>query len=233
MPGGGQRAGLGFAVADDAGDDQFGIVERGPEGMADRISQLAPFVDRPRRLRRNVAGNPSRKGELLEQFFQTGLILADVGIDLAVRPFEVDVADHRRCAVAGAGDVDHVEVMLLDDPVQMRVNEVLSGGRPPVPEQQLFDVLELQRLAKQRIFAEINLADRKVIGGAPVGVRSCEAVRRRADRFCPEIPRGLSSGTVPRGLVWCLGGSSSLWVAALAGSFVRICSCEISDDLNS
>ena len=51
MPGGGQRAGLGFAVADDAGDDQVGIVEGGPEGMADRISQLAPLMNRPRRLR--------------------------------------------------------------------------------------------------------------------------------------------------------------------------------------
>ena len=65
MPGGGQRAGLGFAVADDAGDDQVRIVERGPEGMADRITQLAALMNRPRRLRRNVAGNPSGEGELL------------------------------------------------------------------------------------------------------------------------------------------------------------------------
>ena len=113
MPCGGQWAGLGFAVADDAGDDQVRIVERGPEGMADRIPQLAPFMNRPRRLRRNVTGNPSGEGKLLEQLFEPGLILADIGIDLAVRAFEVDVAHHRRGAVAGTGDVDHVEVMLL------------------------------------------------------------------------------------------------------------------------
>ena len=47
LPGGRQRTRFRFAVADDAGDDQIGIVERGPEGMAERISQLAAFVNRP------------------------------------------------------------------------------------------------------------------------------------------------------------------------------------------
>ena len=177
MPCGGQRAGLGFAVADDAGDDQVRIVERGPEGMADRISQLAPLMNRPRRLRRNVAGNPSGEGKLLEQLLEPGLILADVGIDLAVRAFEVNVAHDRRGAVAGTGDVDHVEVMLFDDPVQMRVDEVLSGRRAPVPQQQLFHVLQLQWLPKQRVFAEIDLADGQVIGGPPVGIDLAELFR--------------------------------------------------------
>ena len=177
MPCGGQRAGLGFAVADDAGDDQVRIVERGPEGMADRIAQLAAFMNRPRRLRRNVAGDPSGEGELLEQLLQPGLILADVRIDLAVRAFEVDVAHHRRGAVAGTGDVDHVEVMLLDDPVQMRVDEVLARSRAPVSQQQLFHMLQLQRLPKQRVVAEIDLADGQVIRGPPVGIDLAELFR--------------------------------------------------------
>ena len=33
MPAGRERAGLGLAVADDAGDDQIGVVERGAEGV--------------------------------------------------------------------------------------------------------------------------------------------------------------------------------------------------------
>jgi hypothetical protein len=58
-----------FTIADDAGDDQIGIVERRPEGMAERVPQLATFVNRPRRRRRNMAGNPAGKRELLEQLF--------------------------------------------------------------------------------------------------------------------------------------------------------------------
>ena len=48
MPRGGQRAGLRLAVADDAGDDQIGVVERGAEGVAERVAELAAFVDRAR-----------------------------------------------------------------------------------------------------------------------------------------------------------------------------------------
>jgi hypothetical protein len=47
LPRGRQRPGFRFAVADDAGDDQIGVVERRPEGVAERIAQLAAFVDRP------------------------------------------------------------------------------------------------------------------------------------------------------------------------------------------
>ena len=45
------------------------------------------------------------------------------------------------------GDVDHVEIVLLDEPVQMRVDEVQSGRGSPVPEQPRLDVLLCQRLA--------------------------------------------------------------------------------------
>ena len=57
VPGGGERAGFGFAVADDAGDDQIGIVEYGAEGVADGISEFAAFVDRAGTFGGDVAGN--------------------------------------------------------------------------------------------------------------------------------------------------------------------------------
>ena len=47
LPSGRQWPGFRFAVADDAGDDQLGIVERRPEGVAQRIPQFAAFVNRP------------------------------------------------------------------------------------------------------------------------------------------------------------------------------------------
>src|ERR1017187_11026185 len=103
--------------------------------MAERISQLAALVDRAGRLGRGVAGNSSGKRELKKELPQSGLILADVGIDFAVCPFKVSVAYHRRAAVAGAGDVNHVEVVFLNDPIQMHVNEVLPGSRAPMSQQ--------------------------------------------------------------------------------------------------
>jgi hypothetical protein len=61
MPRRGQRSGFRFAIADDAGDDQVGSVKHRPERMAERIAQLAAFVDRARALRRGVAGNAPGK----------------------------------------------------------------------------------------------------------------------------------------------------------------------------
>ena len=61
LPCGRQRARFRFTVTDNAGDDQTGIIKRGSEGMAERVSQLATFVNRSRRGRRHVAGNPARE----------------------------------------------------------------------------------------------------------------------------------------------------------------------------
>ena len=46
---------------------RVGIVERGAEGVAQRIAELPAFVDRSRRLGRNVTRYAARKGELPEK----------------------------------------------------------------------------------------------------------------------------------------------------------------------
>src|SRR5665811_844606 len=71
-----------------------------PESVAERIAQFATLVDRARALRRCVAGNSSWKRKLNEEFPKPGLILADVGIDLAVSALEVSVANHGWPAVS-------------------------------------------------------------------------------------------------------------------------------------
>src|SRR6266581_2070495 len=45
MPGGGERPGLGFAVADDASHDQVGIVESCAVGMYERVAEFAALMD--------------------------------------------------------------------------------------------------------------------------------------------------------------------------------------------
>ena len=135
-----QRAGLRFTVADNAGDDQTGIVERGSEGMAERIAQFTAFVNRTGRRWRHMAGNPAGKRELREQFFQPGFVLRDVRINFAPGAFEINVADNRRAAVTGAGNVEHVQVILLDDPVQMHIDEILARRRAPVSDHQRLHV---------------------------------------------------------------------------------------------
>ena len=170
LPGGGQRSGLGLAVPDHAGDDQAGIVECGAEGMAERIAKLATFMDRSRRGRRHMARDAARERELLEQPLQPGLVLADVGVDLAVRAFEVCVRHQRRAAMPGACDVDHVDVVFLDDTVQVDIDEVLSRGGAPVADHQRLHMRLRQRLLQQGIGIQVYLPDRQVVRRPPVGV---------------------------------------------------------------
>ena len=170
MPARRQRPGLGLAVADDAGDDQVGIVERRAVGVRQRVAELAALVDRARRLRRDVARDAAGEGELGEEPLHPLLVLRDVRIDLAVGPLEIGVGDQPRAAVAGAGDVDHVEVELFDQPVEVDVDEVEAGRRAPMAEQARLDVLLRRAACEQRIVEEIDLADGQIVGGAPVGV---------------------------------------------------------------
>ena len=108
--------------------------------MAERIAQFAAFVNRPRRRRRHMAGNPAGERELREQLFHPGLVLGDVRIDFAPGAFEVNIAHNRRTAVTGTGDIEHIQVILLDDPVQMHIDEILARRRAPVSDHQRLHV---------------------------------------------------------------------------------------------
>ena len=112
MPRGRQRPGLGLAVADDAGDDQIGVVERHAVGVRQAVAKLAAFVDGAGRFRRDVAADVAGEGELLEELLHPFRVLALVRIDLGVRAFEIRRAEHAGRAVARARHEDHVEIVL-------------------------------------------------------------------------------------------------------------------------
>ena len=181
VPARGERARLRLAVADDAGDEQVGIVERRAVGVRQRVAQLAALVDRARRLRRDVTRDAAGERELLEQPLHPVRVLRDVGIDFAVRALEIGVGHQSRSAVPGPGDVDHVQVVLVDDAVQMDIDEVQPGRGAPVAEQARFDVRQLERLPQQRIVVEIDLPDRQIVRRPPIGVHLSQQVR--ADGF--------------------------------------------------
>ena len=159
MPAGGERSRLGLAVADDAEGDEVRIVERGAVGVTDGVPELAALVDGPRRLRRDVAADAAREGELAEQLADAVLVAGDVREVLGICPLEVRIGDGRRPAVPRSDDVDRVEIAGLDDPVQVRVDEVQAGRRAPVAEQAGLDMVAAQRLAEQGIVEQVDLAD--------------------------------------------------------------------------
>ena len=134
MPTAGQRSGLSLAIADDAGDDEIGIIKRGAIGVAQRVAELAAFVNRARCLRRGMARNAAGEGELFKKPFHSPLVLRDIGIKLAVASLQIGIGHDRRSAVTGTGDEDHVKILLLDHAVQMHINEVQAGCGSPMSQ---------------------------------------------------------------------------------------------------
>ena len=180
MPARRERAGLRLAVADDAGDEETGVVERGAERVRERVSELAALVDGAGRLRRDVARHAAGERELLEEAAHPLLVLGDVRVDLAVRALEVRVRDEPGPAVAGARHVEHGQVAFDDRAVEVDIDEVQARRRAPVPEEPRLDVLEDERRLQERVVQEVDLADGEVVRGAPVRVHLREEVFGRA-----------------------------------------------------
>ena len=157
MPARGQRAGLRFAVAHDAGDDQSGVVEGRPIGVGQRIAQFAPFMDRARHFGRHMAGHAVRPGELAKQPQQPVAVVFDGRIVLGVRAFQIAVRHDARPAVARADDIDHVQAVLLDQPVQVHIQQVQARCRAPMAQQARLDVFDLQRRFEQRVGLQVDL----------------------------------------------------------------------------
>ena len=201
VPAGGERAGLRFAVADDAGDDEIGIVECRAIGVHKRVAELAAFVDGAGSFRRDVAGDSVGPAELAEEALDAVAILLDVGVDLGVGAFKIGVRHDAGTAVSGTDDVDHVEVAFSDEAIPVDVEEVEAGGGAPVAEQARLDVVEGERTLKERIVFEVDLADGEVVGGAEVGVDFLELIGRE----------GALGGGV-------FAGSGSRWRFAVMGA---------------
>ena len=169
-----KRPGLRFAVADHDRDDEIGVVEGRAVGVRHRIAELSAFVNRAGRLRRAMAADPAGEGELLEQAAHAVGILGDLAVDLRVRAFEVDIRDQRRRAVPRTGKKDDVEVVFLDQPVEVDVDQAHAGIGAPVAQQPPFDMLGLERLAQQRIVAQVDHSRRQIQGRVPVSLHPLE-----------------------------------------------------------
>ncbi len=198
MPGGGQGAGLGLAVAHDAGSDQIGVIQHRAEGVGQGVAQLAALMDGAGCLGGHVAGDAAGEGELLEELLQALFILADVGVDLAVGPLQIGLRDHSVAAVTGAGEVDHVQVILVDDPVQVCIDEVLTRDGAPVTNDLFLDLCRFERLFQQGVVQKVQLAGGQVVRGPPVGVNFFQLGRRQGSfpgdpgsRFCNGFGKSL------------------------------------------
>ena len=126
-----------------------------------------------------MARDSARKGELPEELPQPFLIPSDVGVNFAVRAFEISVRYGRRAAVARTEDIDGIESPVADHPVHMRVDEVQPRCRSPVAEQARLHIFGPERVFQQWVVEQVDLTDRDVVRGPPVRVNEPRICRRQ------------------------------------------------------
>src|ERR1044072_1842052 len=100
--------------------------------MGHAVTQLAAFVDRAGCFRSAMTANPSGKGKLLEELAQPFHVLALIRIDFRVTHFQVCVCESGGGAMTGTRNIDHVQTIFLDEPVQMDPDKTLPRIRPPM-----------------------------------------------------------------------------------------------------
>src|SRR6185437_713338 len=172
MPACGAWPRFSFAVAYDTTRDQIRIVEHCSKSVQQRVAQLSAFVNRTRSIRRCVAGNAARPGELREQMLQPCHVLRHLGIELRIGTFKIGIRYNARPAMARTGNVDGIQLIFLDHPVHVRPDEIQSRRCAPMSEKARLYMLQFERLAKKRIIVKVNLSDGQIVGSAPVTLDS-------------------------------------------------------------
>jgi hypothetical protein len=178
VPAGRAGARFRFTVTHHARHDQVGIVEGRAVGVEQRVAQLAALVNGPRCLRRDMTGNPVGPGELAEEPLDAVPVLPDMRVDLAVGALEIGVGHDPGAAVPGTHDVNHVQIVLGDQPVEVGVDEVEARRGTPVAQQTGLDVVNGQGSVEERVVLEIDLSHREIVRRAPIGVHLVELVGR-------------------------------------------------------
>ena len=78
--------------------------------------------------------------------------------------------------MAGPSHLNEIESSLCDRTIEVRIDEIQAGRRPPMAEQAALDVLRTQRLAEQRVRQQVDLPYGEIVRCPPVGVDPRELV---------------------------------------------------------
>jgi hypothetical protein len=88
-------------------------------------------------------------------------------------------------AMPGTDDIDHVQIIVFDQAIEVDVEHVQPRRRAPMAEQTRLDMRHGERLGEQRVLPQIDLAHRQVVRGTPIGVHLSEQFgRQRVTRPC-------------------------------------------------
>ena len=95
--------------------------------------------------------------------------------------------------MTGAGYIDCVQVVLVDQTVEVNVGEALAGVRAPVAQQPRLYMLEFERLPQQRVVPEVQHPQAQVEAGLPVCVDPAQLIGAQRGPFDRGASRPISA----------------------------------------
>ena len=209
LPRGRERTGLGLAVAHHSHGQQARVIHDGTVGVAERVAELAALVDGARRLGRKMARNTAGVGKLAEELLQAGLVIGNVGANLAVGTIEQRLGGASGTTVTRAHQEDRVLVVIGDEAVDMTEQEVDAGRGAPVTDQAVLNVraTKVAHLtgflidkvgAHERVRAKVDLTDGQIIRCTPIQVDALElGSRHLVAQLFPRRPQCFSHCLCP------------------------------------
>src|SRR6266699_3343783 len=168
MPGGSGRSSLRFAITDDAGHNQVGIIHGSSKGGCQGIAQLPSLVNSSWNTWIEMAWKSAGPGKAAHKVFNSSAIERQLWIEFMQGAFYIQVCQIRGSTMPRSRDQKHIDVVALDEMVEVSIDQVDTRPGAPVTQQAVIDMLRFQWFLKQHVRFEINLCSRKVVGDAPV-----------------------------------------------------------------
>ena len=100
-------------------------------------------------------------------------------IDLAVRTIQPRMRIARGSSVARPNDANCVGIPLRDQTIQVREDEIQSGGRSPMAKEPLLDMFTAKWLPQEWILLKVDLPDCQIIRSTSLAVHSVEQFLRQ------------------------------------------------------
>ena len=132
VPGGSKRTRFGLPISHTGQSNQIGIIEGSAAGVGKHVTKFPSLMDGARGFRGAVGTDVAGEGELFHEPTQAIGVLRFIGIDLAVGAIQVGWSKDSRGPVARPREVDHVEVVVPDNPIGVSPDERLTWTGSPV-----------------------------------------------------------------------------------------------------
>jgi hypothetical protein len=100
--------------------------------MGEAITEFASLMNGAGRFRGTVASDTPGERKLSEESFHSLPVLALIRIDLGIASVQIDWCEDTGGAMPGTGNIDHVQVVFSNHPIEMRPDEGLAWAGSPM-----------------------------------------------------------------------------------------------------